>query len=646
MKLWKIVGLMICLSILVAVPVSAAETYQDDITGTGALTSDYYDSVSETANCPMNNLIVYNANLVDTATVLIQFDKPGGATAVYAAGAFAGDTTWFEAKKGAALVGTGTLGYQRLYDGAGVEQPGYQYLQFATWDNSGLAGTETLDITHGAYNLTTYLCGATGAGWTIAPPASGAISFSSGGSRGSGLTMFRRQFAFTNSYSATKPAGLGIVGTVWKSALAGGTFYSSRAYVINATDNQIVTSQGALSLDSLHFDIQTESIYIATVDINGDFHNSTTLFTVTPEVAGTYSISVLPATLTLPGTVQGSILGSSADLAKITDIDWSWTDATGTYDFNEAGNTSRPLSYTNVSGTWWGYELGAGGVGGQYSRNKGATFPNPVTLSNVSSSGYKLVTCFIGTSDGYWYTLTDDLMVDQGGMQTLVIEATDAYSNALVSYADISVLDKSTNLWSNITASGGVFNYLFPYNSNLYIEGIANGYGRTTKNWTVLPYPSYILKLPMYPTGTIAATNVTLNVVVLDGSTSGVFPNAQVRLSDGQVKSTSGAGVATFTVLAAKSYQIIASYTGYSSATRTLTTGTGGTSQDTYLTLNRIVVTTAPTLPPGVTAVVTLDTRTNAQKDLDMMNQIREYAPMLITLAMLMTMMYLVGYKP
>jgi hypothetical protein len=29
-----------------------------------------------------------------------------------------------------------------------------------------------------------------------------------------------------------------------------------------------------------------------------------------------------------------------------------------------------------------------------------------------------------------------------------------------------------------------------------------------------------------------------------------------------------------------------------------------------------------------------------------MMNQIREYAPMLITLAMLMTMMYLVGYKP
>jgi hypothetical protein len=330
----------------------------------------------------------------------------------------------------------------------------------------------------------------------------------------------------------------------------------------------------------------------------------------------------------------------------ITDISWDWTDATGSYDFYESGNTSRPLDYTKVGTTWWGYERGAGGIGGAYSRNKGTTFPNPVTLSNISSSGYKLVTCFIGTSDGYWYTLTDDLTVEQGGMQTFVLEATDAYSNALVGYTDFSVLDKSTSLWSNVTASGGVYNYLIPYNTNIYIEGKADGYGKTTKNWTILPYPSYIMKLPMYPSGTIAATNVTLNVVVLDGSTSGVFPNVQVRLSDGQVKSTSGAGVASFTVLAAKSYQIIASYSGYSSATRTLTTGTGGTSQDTYLTLNRIVVTTAPTLPPGVTAVVTLDTRTNAQKDLDMMNQIREYAPMLITLAMLMTMMYLVGYKP
>jgi len=149
----------------------------------------------------------------------------------------------------------------------------------------------------------------------------------------------------------------------------------------------------------LNFDIQTESIYIAVQDSLGDFHNSSVLFSVAPAQPNIYSIVVSPSTLTLPSTVSGSIHADPVSaLLDITDIDWSWADGTGAYDFDEGGNTSRPLSYTKVGTTWWGYERGAGGIGGAYSRNKGTTFPNPVTLSNISSSGYKLVTCFIGTS--------------------------------------------------------------------------------------------------------------------------------------------------------------------------------------------------------------------------------------------------------
>jgi len=229
--------------------------------------------------------------------------------------------------------------------------------------------------------------------------------------------------------------------------------------------------------------------------------------------------------------------------------------------------------------------------------------------------------------------------------QYLIIEATDVYSNALVSDTTISVKNTIKGVWTNVTASGGTHGFVFDFLTPLYIEGIAPGYSRSTKSWTVVPYSAYILKLPMYPTGTVAAANVSLNVVVLDGGTSGVFENAQVRLSDGQVKFTSGAGVAVFNVSAVKSYQIVASHSGYTSATRTLTTGSGGTSQDTYLTLNRIVVTTAPTLPPGVTAVVTQDTRTNAQKDQGMMDQVREWGSILIPVACLMTLLYMFGYK-
>lgn len=641
MKLIHVIGLMICLSILCVLPVFALETLQDDVTTPSYYVStNYYAANVGGAYGVPRTLTTSNIESTKGTSALIHFDDSGWVSTYSITEAY--NETPFVATTGGTTIGTGVVGYQRSFNALGGELPGYQYLVFTSWDIGTLVGAKVITLTYDTSFPLLTLKTSTG-GWSSAP-ATGYFVWS-GGDKPTGTTTWNKRFEFENSYSVTKGAGFGTVGTVWKYSLAHGDTFLSQAFVINATSGTVVTSDSGVTSLSLHFDTPTESIVIAILDSEGTWHNTTTLFSVASPSSSVYSININPSTLTLPGYVAGTLVGTGSDLAKVTDIDWSWADGTGAYDFYEGGNTSRPLSYTKVGSTWYGYEVGFGGLGGAYSRNKGTAFLNPVTLSNISSSGTKIVTCFIGTSDGYWYTLTGSLTVAQGGMQTFIVEATDAQSNALVSYADISVLDKSTGLWSNVTSSGGTYNYLFQYNSNLQVEAIATGYARTQMNWTILPYPSYIFKIPMYPTGSIAAANVSLNVVVLEGSTSGVFPNAQVRLNDGQVKTTTGAGVANFNVSATKQYQIIASYTGYNSATRTLTTGAGGTSQDTYLTLNRIVVTTAPTLAPGVTAQVTLDTRTNAQKDQGMMDQIRGYADLLIPVACFMTLLYMFGYK-
>lgn len=630
--------LFILVAFVLIIPcVSALEMLQDDIVAPAQYISANYEGDIGGSLISFGAVRAINIEYLDGTSALIHADYPGTVTTY--GGSDASAETSFVGTVSGVQVCDGVIGYQRSWNWLGVEQPGLQYLVFTSWDVGTLTGQKDIVITYDADIVHLHTSPSYGS-WVVTPPTGYLFWVNTGtNNKMGGYYTLNKHFLFENSYSVTKGLGLGIVGSIWKQSLAGGSTYLSRAFVINATNLQIVTSEIVLSDDTFHFNVPTESIYIALSDTEGTWHNTSALFTVANASASSYSILINPSTLTLPGSVQGSLIGSGADLAKVTDIDWYWDDGTGSYDFNEGGNTSRPLSYTKVGTTWWGYERGAGELGGSYSRNKGTAFPNPVTLSNISSSGYKIVTCFIGTSDGYWYTLTSGLTVEQGGMQTLIVEATDAYSNALVSYTDMSVLDKSSNLWSNVTASGGVYNYLFPYNANLYIEGIATGYRRTTKNWTVIPGSAYILKLPMYPTGSIDATNVSLSVVVLDGATSGVMQGVNVRLSDGWVRTTTGAGVAEFTVLATTQYKITATHAGYQSATRTLTTGAGGTAQDTYLTLNRIVVTTAPTLPPGVTAVVTLDMRSWAEKDAAMMEQIRDAGPGLIGLAILATML-------
>ncbi len=318
-----------------------------------------------------------------------------------------------------------------------------------------------------------------------------------------------------------------------------------------------------------------------------------------------YAITVAPADISYLGNAIGTIVSGGGDMSKITDISWSWADSTGSYDFNTNGNTSRPLDYTKIGATWYGYEVGVGGLGGAYTLNMGATMPNGLNLNNLSSPGLKTVTCFIGTSDHLWYTLTAPLTVDSSGMQTLTVQAKDFTTGSLVAYTNLAVKNVATGIWSNVTASGGTYNFLYPYNTNLYIEATAGGYAKTTKYWTTTHTATDLLWLIMYSGATPAAANVTVRVYVYDAYNNALIPGALVHVyngtNPGESKLTSGAGVAEFNTPELTPYTIGVTKYGYQAGGLSINTGPGGAIIDEVVMMHRALAPTPTvTVPTAV----------------------------------------------
>jgi hypothetical protein len=360
-----------------------------------------------------------------------------------------------------------------------------------------------------------------------------------------------------------------------------------------------------------------------------------------------YTFAIVPDSVNLGGTYSAQITSSEPAAPGAVEITINYVDSYGqTQPMKDPAATTAIASYTKIGADWFAYST----LYHDYVVAKGTVMPTSVSTMADMGVGTFIFTCNIRMPDNVWYSLTDSLVVGEGAAvnttQKLTIEAKDYLTGALVSGTDFNVLNKASTLWSNVTAVGGKYDFWLPYNTQLDIEAVAGGYATAKKNWTVTNVPVYDLWMIMYAGETPAATNVSMSVNVLDGNTMNLMPNVNVRLNDGQVKTTSNAGVATFTVLAAKTYQIIASYPGYQSGSRTFTTGTGGISQEVAVIIYKSVITTAPSLPPGVTAQVTVDTRTDQQKDNEMMGIIRTNAPLLIEVAILMTLMYMLGYKP
>jgi hypothetical protein len=296
--------------------------------------------------------------------------------------------------------------------------------------------------------------------------------------------------------------------------------YPSKIYIMSGAT--VAASNTSLSADNYSTSIAGIPYY--TINVTDMWNNWYVSSLIYPTGLPVYNISVIPTEITPIMSSSGGITSiNDPYLFGLTDISWKWSDDTGTYNFYEGSNTSRLVSYTKKANTnWYGYEIGAGGLGGSYTLSKGTAVPNPVNLSNIPTTGIKTIICFIGTSDGKWYELTTNLTVSGGGEYiTTSATMTDWLTGNRIQYGVISFLNLATGYWTNITPSTGdgtVSTSSTPLTMwNIY--GSASGYnigsllGMPAKNGTY--------NIFMYPSANVTAAlgNTTLYITATDDAT-------------------------------------------------------------------------------------------------------------------------------
>jgi len=528
-----IIALLALVSLMI-MPVSA-ETLSGEISGGEGWLSYNMNATGAggtSAFCGGAPWVIVNSEYTEGTKSYIHFDTPTYIMG-YSGGAPAEAHGWFNFTHGTNVVATGTIGYQRYYSGfPPVEQPGYQYLTFDTWNTSSLVPS-TNEVVYCNFNGTAVPITTTKEATSLSGAPSGYIHVGGGTtSFAYGINTYNKEDDFINSYSVTKPSGLGITGTIFKHALSDTVIKNSRVYIINATGNQVIASESTVSGTDFYFNTLAQSVYIALNSSANVWYNSSVLFTV-------------------------------------------------------AGPTPTPTPTTTIP------------------------------------AGY--VRTYVQNVDGI--------------------------TSGAIHGSDIQIKDVESGTWSNWTDDSDGTGYIdtLPYHT-LNIYGEATGYTSTSR-LGLNSFSEGIYELIMFPTNAFldpGDSNVNLIVLVNDKGTALPITSASILVTIPSGASIGGStglsGVETFVVPNASIIHVTASKIGYVTGTRTLTTSDFG--PDTIrIELPKAVITVTPTstIPPGgVTPAVTVDPRSTSQKDTDMMNQVRDAGPLLISLAILATMFGLI----
>jgi len=282
---------------------------------------------------------VVNIQYIVQPVSLIHFDN--GTPSLYSGPTWWGESSnmsiRFNMTSGSQVVATGHFGFQRTWTGfPPTEQPGFQYFGFDTWNNTGLSGTVRLNINY---------LDSVGSSWADlsyaanAPPTNHPTGYfewgcyNAGGgyvANAGGLMTLNTNTPFLNDWTATKPSGIGIQGSVTKSV--GGTIYNSQPYIHNAITHALITSQSSVTGTAYNFSVPDETIYIAILDPYGVYHNTTDLFvssvTPTPTVTPTPGPTVPPGYVrstfvTIDGVNYNTIHGTNIMLYDVENGSWS-----------------------------------------------------------------------------------------------------------------------------------------------------------------------------------------------------------------------------------------------------------------------------------------------------------------------------------
>ena len=235
----------------------------------------------------------------------------------------------------------------------------------------------------------------------------------------------------------------------------------------------------------------------------------------------------------------------------------------------------------------------------------------------------------------------------QAGYTRTTVYATDGSTGGTIVGATLNLRDVQNNTWVNATSTitGTIIDVQTGHTIDIY--GTYPGVYTASSELGATAGGNYYLPLmPPLPTppGGLGGGYVNLIVNTFDASTNNMLPSVSLttRLPTGATTGENSgiSGTAVFLVPNNTVVILGASKAGYASMSQSFNSGTGA-DKIVNMKLTRATVTTAPVTPvvtdPGtgavITAVPTIDARTSNQKDLDMMNLLRDNGGTIVSLA-------------
>jgi hypothetical protein len=400
-------------------------------------------------------------------------------------------------------IGTGSMGYNRIFNLAGSEVGGVVWLLMDNYNMTGLTGDTVLYLNYtrgNLYNVTAAACKANF--YTVTMPVGGSSFIADATTYVTDPYITNNyNVDFWNSYIVTKPSGPGISGTIHKHSGSNGILSSGRAFVFNGTSDAVITNDPTQNTVDLNFSTTAGSIKIGVVSGLGVWYNSSILFaTAVPTVTPT------PTTTIPAGYVRNNLYIWDSGDSQITGADINILDV--------------------EAGTWTNYTADADGwvtidTLPYHTVNVYAHYPTPnIYLPNE----------ILGLETGYygghnWVLVLFPYTTTPAGYVTLYINARNYDTKAVLTGVGIQIEDLTTHAsYSYDTGTTDSIWSIVTNATNYKITGSKSGYisKSTVINSGEDPSMTVVIELSRAtvttaPTSTIPPGGVTTAVTVAPG---------------------------------------------------------------------------------------------------------------------------------
>jgi len=428
----------------------------------------------------------------------------------FAAGSLIGNSVPVTATLSGHTYGNGTIGYQRVLNGASPPVDiagGYIWMTFPSWNITGQTGSKNIVLT---YNSTAL--GITAANeWNAPAGGVGANKtgsfYSATGGWLSGNYVFNYNTDESATYNFTKPSGLGISGTV------DNRIGNSRVFIIDGLTNSIITSDVTYNTNIVNLNTNANSIYFCLLGSSGIWYNTSRLFTpggptITPTPAPTIPSGYVRTTFHAWDSMANAIHGANINLYDVEA--GTWTNST-----NDADGVSYidtlPYHTLNAYGTFTVFP-------GEFS---------DATLTGVET----------GTGGEHYYLTMYPGALNPGlGNTNLFITAYDADDNGIIRNVAIQARLPSGATYGENTGTGGTATIVVPNNTTVSVSASKSGYlgaTVTVNSGTGLSYAANLVMHKATATPTVTRTVVPGEVTVrptLDMRSSGQKDQAMMDL--------------------------------------------------------------------------------------------------------------------